>query len=133
MRKILVIDDDAQVRKVISVILSKNGFTVFESGNGCSALSILETEAVDLIITDILMPEKDGLETIAESKALWPRLKIIAMSGGGLYMDPALYLRMAKIIGADVVFNKPVGMKKLLQTIHDLFEAELVAETVTPI
>ena len=78
------------------------------------------------------MPEKDGLETIAESRALWPGLKIIAISGGGLYMDPTLYLHMAKTIGADVVLNKPVGMKKLIKTIHDLFEAELVAETVSP-
>lgn len=129
MKKILVIDDDPQVRNVLRVMLSKQGFHVIQSGDGKTAIKLLKTAPVDLVITDILMPDQDGLDTILELRALWPGLKIMAMSGGGHYLDPTLYLDSAKMMGADAVVNKPVAMQRLLQIIHDLFEAEIVAET----
>ncbi|MFO7714230.1 response regulator [Desulfosarcina sp.] len=130
MKKILLIDDDPQVRNVIRVMLSKQGFQVIESGDGKAAIRLLKTAPVDLVITDILMPGKDGLDTIEELRALRPGLIIMAISGGGRYLDSTCCLDSAKMVGADAILNKPVAMQRLLQTINDLFEAEIVVETV---
>jgi DNA-binding response OmpR family regulator len=113
MAKILVVDDDAMVRTTMSTILRHHGFEVELAINGKQGLAAFREAAPDLVITDIIMPEKEGLETIIEMRRVRPSIKIIAMSGGGR-VGNSDFLRMAKSLGADAVIPKPFGPNDLL-------------------
>lgn len=113
MPKILVVDDDAMVRTTVSTILRHHGFEVDLAVNGKQGLAAFREAAPDLVITDIIMPEKEGLETIIEMRRARPAIKIIAMSGGGR-VGNSDFLRMAKSLGADAVIPKPFGPGDLL-------------------
>lgn len=121
MKKILVVDDDDLIRDLIYEILEPNGFQVILADNGNKALAILDSEEVDLIITDIIMPDKEGIETIIDIKKKLPKAKIIAMSGGG-QLDANSYLNIAKRLGVKATISKPFDPAKLLQTIQQVLE-----------
>ena len=121
MAQILVVDDVAQVRKLMRRTLEHAGHEVEEASNGAEAMLALHKRPVDLVITDIVMPEKEGLETIAELRRDFPEVKIIAMSGGSR-SDPDDYLNLAKELGAHRVATKPVGHEELLEAVRDLLE-----------
>lgn len=113
MPKILIIDDDEMIRDMLRQMLESNGYEVEDASNGTEALKKFKNNGVDLIITDIIMPEKEGIETIIEFRQLYPTVKIIAMSGGGI-VGPESYLRIAKTLGADMTFSKPIDKDDLL-------------------
>ena len=118
--KILIIDDDRGVRKFIRKALSKLDYTIFDAENGEIALNAMsDEENFDLAIVDILMPEKEGLETIREIKNLYPEMKIIAMSGGG-QIAAEQYLQLADYMGADAVIKKPFIRKDLINKIEEV-------------
>ena len=117
MKRILLVDDDLEVRRGIRWALERNGFSVIEAADGNQATEIAVAERVDLMITDIMMPEKDGLETIMEVRRRRPGIKIIAISGGGL-MDPDLALKMALKLGARHILPKPFAMQEILTTVE---------------
>ena len=119
MAKILIVDDDASIRGLFRRILEVEGYTIVEASNGESALRCFEESWADLVITDIVMPEKDGLELMAELRRLAPGVKIVAISGGG-GLNPFTYLAMARERGADTVIFKPVPVESLLKTVHQL-------------
>lgn len=122
MPTILVIDDDDLIRKMISTMLKKSGFTVMEAENGNKGLELLKGNIKpDLVITDILMPDKEGLETISEIRALMPTIKIIAISGGGKKQDMT-FLNLAKQMGAEKVLQKPFRPSDLLNTISEIYD-----------
>ncbi len=121
MKKILVVDDDDLIRDLIYEILEPNGFQVILADNGNKALAILDSEEVDLIITDIIMPDKEGIETIIDIKKKLPKAKIIAMSGGG-QLDANSYLNIAKRLGVKATISKPFDPAKLLQTIQQVLD-----------
>ncbi len=121
MPKILVIDDDDQVRDMLHQLLEMEGYEVMEAANGKQAIEIRRREAVDIIITDLIMPEKEGIETIRELKELFPDIKIIAMSGGGV-VGPEAYLKIAKGLGAQKAYVKPIEREKLLRGVRELLE-----------
>ena len=115
MATILIIDDDPQIRRVLVQILTKVGHEPIEAENGKEGLSQFRARKPSVVITDILMPVKEGLETIRELRASAPGVAIIAMSGG----DP-LFLDIAKMLGADLVISKPFRTSELMQAIDAL-------------
>ena len=124
MARILVLDDDDQIRRMIRIILEKEGHSVFVAKDGNEALLIWRQEFVDLVITDILMPEKDGLEVILNIRNNPRGIKIIAMSGGGQAMSSDGCLILASDLGADAVLQKPISKSDLLATIGQLLPQE---------
>ena len=104
MPRILVLDDEDLIRQTVRTILELDGYTVIEADNGARVQQMLKDTRVDLLLTDILMPGGDGVETIREIRRHDRDLKIIAMSGSGA---TSLYLNAALKLGADAVLEKP--------------------------
>jgi CheY-like chemotaxis protein len=112
MPRILLVDDDDSFRKMLRITLVKMGYDVREARNGKEALGFFEQEQPDVVMTDLVMPEKEGLETIMELRRKQHGVKIIAMSGGGR-VSAKDYLRIAKAMGADRVLAKPFSNDEL--------------------
>ena len=106
MAKILVIDDEQFTRQSVSIILSNEGHQIDVAENGLEGLDLQKEHKYDLVITDVLMPEKEGLETLQELKASYPNLKVIVMSGGER-LGNRDYLPAATLFGADDIIQKP--------------------------
>ena len=119
MARIMVIDDNENIRETLSEILALHNYEVSAASNGCEALELLAREGADLIITDLIMPEKEGLEIIFEFKHHHPEVKIIAISGGGRN-KPDSYLNLAKSAGAAATFCKPISKKEFVETVNNL-------------
>lgn len=119
MAKILVLDDEPSILLMIKKMLEKEGHEVELALNGLEGMALFEKNKPDLVVTDIIMPEKEGLETILELRKKHPELKIIAISGGGR-IGPQGYLPSAKYLGADMVFQKPLVQKEFVQAVSDL-------------
>ncbi len=118
MARILVIDDDEQFRFMLRRILEHAGYEVAEAGNGEDGQRIYRDRPSDLVIVDLIMPEKEGLETIMELRHDFPHIKIIAISGGGR-IGPEGYLEVAKNVGAVRALAKPVERQELLAALQD--------------
>lgn len=116
MSKILVLDDEPSILLMLTKMLEKAGHEVSVALNGKEGMVLFEKNRPDLLITDIIMPEKEGLETIFEVRKRYPGLKIIAISGGGR-IGPTGYLPGAKLLGADMVFQKPLEQKEFLEAV----------------
>lgn len=123
MTKILLIDDEFQIRELLKRYLIRAGYEVWEAGNGEEGIRCFRDQAPDLVITDLIMPEKDGLECILTFKKIAPDTKIIAMSGGGLG-KPEGYLSLAQKMGASRVFTKPFELKEILNAVRELVGGE---------
>jgi len=119
MIRILVIDDDFQMREMLGVILERKGYDVKTASDGKAAIQLQSKKPFDIVITDIIMPEKEGLETISELRRGYPQLKIIAISGGGRHR-PEGYLELARQFGADRVLAKPFGSWEILSAVREL-------------
>jgi CheY-like chemotaxis protein len=116
MAKILVVDDDDMVRDTIIRILKRKGYEVVAAVDGYRGVSLFEKELPDLVITDIIMPEKEGIETIRDIRALSPDTKIIAISGGARLRNLD-FLRFAVKFGATEVLAKPFDAADLLSSV----------------
>jgi len=112
---ILVIDDEEIIQEVIQDILEQQGHEILLAENGHAALEIFKKENVDLVITDIMMPEKDGFETIQELKEHQSDVKIIALTGYGLHNLPVAF-----DLGASRIFEKPIKPDELKQAVANL-------------
>ena len=122
MARVLVIDDDTQNRTLLKRLLECEGHDVTEAPDGNAGLETYRQAPSDLVVTDIIMPEKDGIETIREFRRDFPDLKIIALSGGGRVMDGESCLNVAEKMGAHRTFTKPLDLKGFLEAIHELLE-----------
>lgn len=122
MARILIIDDDDSVRTVLVLTLRHFGHTAIEARNGTEGLELFQQGGVDLLITDIVMPEKDGLEVLMNLKRTQPSLKIIAISGGGRNSADD-YLQIARLMGATKVLAKPFTSEVLMATVNELLGA----------
>jgi CheY-like chemotaxis protein len=111
--KVLVIDDDHLVRYTLSKILQRNGYDVTTASDGKRAMAVFRDERPDVVITDIIMPEQEGIETILKIRSERPEVKIIAISGGARNRNLG-YLGMAEAFGADDVISKPFEAEELL-------------------
>ena len=119
MARILIVDDDAQIREMLAIFLERNGYEVVTAADGGKAYQIIGEQTIDVVITDIVMPEHEGFETIRRIRHSYPDTGIIAMSGGG-HIPPEHYLAIAKRLGARGTFFKPVDCKQLLAMIRDI-------------
>jgi len=119
MPRILVVDDDVEILDLLRAMLEREHFEVLTACDGNEALKLLDSEAIDVMITDILMPEKEGIETILQLRKTHPQIKIIAISGGGKG-DANHYVYIAQWAGADRVFTKPLDRTELLRSIEEL-------------
>ena len=117
MPKILVIDDDEQVRALLYEILDRAGFEVVEAANGLEGVNAYRRAPTDLIITDLIMPEKEGVETILELRGEFPSVRIVAISGGGRN-GAQDYLSIAARLGARRVVAKPFSRQEILDAVQ---------------
>ena len=118
MPRILIVDDEREIRNLLREVFLAKGYEVVEAANGEDGLRVFQSTPVDLVMTDILMPEKEGLATIMELKKKNPKLKIIAMSGGSL--KSSNYLEYARKLGADKVLQKPFDLRSVLEAVKEL-------------
>ncbi|MBV9997130.1 MAG: response regulator [Caulobacteraceae bacterium] len=116
MARILLVDDEAMLRRTLRAMLERAGHAVIEAEDGAQALRIFARESPDLVITDIVMPNVEGVETIQELRRRDPDLPIIAMSGGGS-KGGALFLTIAKEIGATRTLAKPIRQAELMEAL----------------
>lgn len=117
MKKILVIDDEAAIRVLLAKILDREGFFVITASDGKEGMKLFRKEPADLVVTDLIMPEKEGVEIIIELRKEYPGVPVIAISGGGRN-SPESYLNMAKLLGACAVLEKPVQKEKFLEEVR---------------
>ncbi len=117
--RILVIEDDSEVRTLLSVLLEREGHHVEVACDGIEGIHSFRTNPSDLIITDLVMPGKEGLETIVDLKREFPHLKIIAISGGGIDGQNN-YLNAARLCGASLTFRKPFTNSELITAVNNL-------------
>ena len=113
-RSILVVDDSLIMREALVAVLVNRGYEVFQASDGSAAIAEARQNPVDLLITDLVMPEQEGIETIQHFVQEFPEMPIIAMSG------KIEYLPMAKALGAAAVLKKPFAHADLLKAVHDL-------------
>jgi CheY-like chemotaxis protein len=115
MARILVIDDDAQIRETLRIILEHAQHEVVEAQNGRVGINLYRKEPSDIVIVDMIMPEVDGVETIADLRRDYPGVKIIAISG---YSEP--HLRIAKKLGALRTLHKPFPLTELIGAVQEV-------------
>lgn len=121
MPRILVVDDDDQFRRMVQRTLERAGYEVDAAANGEEALTRFERRPADLVLTDLVMPEKEGLETIVALRRIWASPRIIAMSGGGRG-SPEEYLGAARVLGVSATLEKPFATRDLLAAVRRVLE-----------
>ena len=115
-RTILIVDDQEEICELFAEILAAEGFETLTAPNGYAALETVRNRPVDLVLCDLVMPEKEGLETIQQLRQTHPSMKVVAVSGafGGSF------LRAARLLGASATLPKPVSAEDLVKTVRDV-------------
>lgn len=121
MASVLVVEDDLALRKLLRSVLEKSGHQVAEAGNGEEGVEQCHRSCPDVVITDILMPKKDGLELIRELMREYPDVRIIAITGGAGRLD---FLDVAEGFGVYRTLHKPFFMKDLIQAVRGVLQSE---------
>ena len=129
MAKIILIDDEPEVRHLMEQVLTGAGHVVRGAGDGDEGLRLMRADQPDLLITDLLMPNKEGIETIREVRREVPRLPILVISGTA---NAALYLEVATLLGAQVSLAKPFRSAELLRTVDALLLRGVGPAPLTP-
>lgn len=119
MNKIVIVEDDIVIRESLKEILEMNNYEVMAIDSCLDLMKKVNEFKPDVLITDIIMPDKDGIEIIIEAKKVLPNIILIAISGGGR-IDSESYLNTAKYLGADATLKKPFTHKELLDCIANL-------------
>ncbi len=117
MATILIVDDEPALRKIVRQMIESEGHVVVEADNGRAALSVFRARNPEIVITDIVMPQKDGIEMIAELRRESPAVRVVAISGGGRTRNLDV-LRLAERAGADVVLAKPFTRVELIDALE---------------
>jgi len=117
MATVLVIDDEEPIRRLLRLILTQAGHQVMEAADGNEGIKRLHEHSADVVVTDLVMPNKEGLETIIELKRCFPAVGIIAISGGG-HNQPCTYLDLARKFGASHTLEKPLDRQAFLDAVH---------------
>lgn len=121
MARILIIDDEESVRFTLTKALKAAHHEIHQASDGNKALEILTEQEIDLVVTDILMPNREGLETIGAIRMNWPTVKIIAISGGGRIRSLE-FLKVAERFGANETLRKPFSMSELRHTVSTVLD-----------
>jgi CheY-like chemotaxis protein len=124
---VAVVDDEDQDRRELGRALVEAGYEVVEASNGEEALALLKKQDYELMIIDLFMPEKEGIETIREIHRDYPAVKIIAISGMGR-LAPEMYLETARRLGAHHTLTKPIQHDKLLEAVVELLPPDTKGE-----
>jgi CheY-like chemotaxis protein len=125
-KKVLVIEDQKEIRRVIRRVLTAEDFEVLEAADGQEGLDLARENPPDLIVTDIFMPEMDGLEFIRTARKLNAQVRILAISGGGA-MGNMQMLAIARSLGAGGVLAKPFGRDELIEAVRQALAAPIAA------
>lgn len=120
MATVLLVEDDPQVRSMLHDTLEEEGHTIKEAENGREAIDAYRKDPADIVVTDIIMPGKDGVEALHILKRDFPDIKVIAISGGSANIRGEHLLDTAKKLGAARVFNKPVDLEELTTAINEV-------------
>jgi len=120
MSHILIVDDDTSIQKMLKIFFENKKYRVTVASDGREAVYLQSKQPADILLTDIFMPEQEGLETIREIRDKYPKTKIIAMSGGAFYRAPNDYLTIAQKIGAHDIICKPFELKEIYEKITQL-------------
>ncbi|MEJ0064586.1 MAG: response regulator [Caulobacteraceae bacterium] len=120
MANVLVIDDDPLFREIAQEMLTQVGYAVSLAGDGAEVTRLPAEPAPDLAVVDMLMPERDGIETIGDLQSRWPAIKVIAVSAGARNLEPDLLLRAAKALGADATLTKPLDRTAFVALVRQL-------------
>jgi CheY-like chemotaxis protein len=123
MPGVLIVEDDKELREMLKLSLLRRNFTVLEAENGKTAIAHFKPLITDLVVTDLIMPEEDGLKVVIKLRELKPSIKIIAISGGGK-VGPGSYLNLPKALGADAIYSKPFSINDLITKIEQLLDTE---------
>ena len=124
MARILVVDDDESIRFLLRAVLEFQGYDVIEAENGYEGLLCYQAEPADLVITDMQMPVMDGLELLMELQRTFPRVKVIAISGGRRTLEVARTF-------TPHTFEKPFSLEEVVDTVYELVAASMPSEVVT--
>ena len=120
MAHVLVIDDDPLFREIAQEMLTQAGHAVILASDGAQVAHLPAEPAPDLAVVDMLMPERDGIETIGDLQSRWPSIKVIAVSAGARNLEPDLLLRAAKALGADATLPKPLEREAFVELVRRL-------------
>jgi CheY-like chemotaxis protein len=123
MPGILIVEDEKDIRDMLKVALLRHKYTVLEAVDGKDAITHFKPSLTDLVITDLIMPDEDGLKVIMKLRELKPSIKIIAISGGGK-AGPGSYLNLAEALGANAIYSKPFSINELISKIKMLVDDE---------
>lgn len=118
MSRILLVEDDTSIRELLEITLTQAGHSVVTASNGREGLARFRPGAFDLLITDLVMPEKEGIEMLRELHGKDPALKAMAMSGGGKFGAAETYLRLASLLGTKTILTKPFTREEFLATVN---------------
>jgi DNA-binding response OmpR family regulator len=119
MARILIIDDNAQLREMLNLMLTQAGHEVAEAAGGTVGVRLYRDKPADLVIVDILMPEKGGLETIVELKKDYPQAKMIGISGG-FQKKTDESKTLAELLGVERTLSKPFGTAEMLKAVREV-------------
>ncbi len=126
MARILVIDDDSQCRDMLKELLSYNGHEVITASDGDLGLKTFYAEKFDLLICDLIMPKKDGMEVIKEIRKKDPNIKILAISGGDESFPASSYLNASqKLLGANYILDKPFTNDEFIKSVNELVDSNI--------
>ena len=129
---LLLVDDDASLRSILRRGLEKSGYEVREAGEGGAALKLLASAPADLVITDLVMPDMEGIALILSLRKSHPKLPVIAMSGGGR-MRPEGYLEIARGCGAARILAKPFTLAELARLVQELIGPRETSQPLAPL
>lgn len=119
MHSVLIIEDDELVMNMLKQTFERAGYDVGTASNGRIGLQLYQCKPYDVVITDLIMPDMEGIETISKLRKGNPDVQVIAISGGGR-ISPEDYLYLAKKLGAVKTFSKPVDRNELLEAVKEL-------------
>ncbi len=122
MIRVLVVDDDEAFRQTVCDLLLDGDFEILSAESGAQSFAVLRNQSVDIVLTDIVMPDEDGLEIVRKIKKMNPAPKIVAMSGGGR-IAATDYLEIARLMGASATIKKPFKRQELVDLLQQVFSS----------
>jgi CheY-like chemotaxis protein len=120
MSFVLVVDDDPVFREFAGAMLAQAGHEVAMAEDGIKALKLVEARPPDLTVLDMLMPNRDGIETLGDLRRRWPQVKVIMVSAGARLLSPEALLHSASALGADATLGKPLDQARFLELVASL-------------
>lgn len=122
MIRIMVVDDDEAFRQTVCELLAEGDFEILSAESGTQLFTVLKKQSVDIVLTDIVMPDEDGLEIVRKIKKMNPAPKIVAMSGGGR-IAATDYLEIARLMGVSATIQKPFKQQELVGLLQQVFSS----------